>query len=508
MTPPGESGASSPGRARCCTRPGRPCGQRHGVHRQRHHRISRKRVEQQLVHDALHDGLTGLPNRALFMDRLEHAIERDAPRRRCALRCSSWTSTASSWSTTASATGGRPAPDRVAERAAQVPAPGRHRRPAGRRRVHGPAGGLERRPRRGPVAERIHGRWATPFRSSGHEVFVSTSIGIALAQRYEPPEDCCATPTPPCTRPRPPARAPPCSTPRCTAGPPAAGLEAELRRAVEREEFAAALPAGGGARHGRLAGFEALLRWEHPERGLSRRASSSPGRGDRAHPRSATGCSPTHASRCRPGRRSRLRAQGQREHLEPAVLAGGPGGAGRPLLQESGLPASRMKLEITESVIMDERRPIDAGRDCASWASRSASTTSAPATPRSRYLLASRPTTQDRPVVRPGLRAADGTCASWRPSCRWATAWPWTWWPKASRPRSSAAAGRAGLPLRPGLPLLAPARPQPRPPCWRSRGSRSRSRPGPTSVPPERGPRAPAVTSPSPPRRARRSANG
>ena len=37
---------------------------------------ARKRTDEQLQFDALHDTLTGLTNRALFLDRLEHAIER------------------------------------------------------------------------------------------------------------------------------------------------------------------------------------------------------------------------------------------------------------------------------------------------------------------------------------------------------------------------------------------------------------------------------------------------
>ncbi|CAM2070758.1 EAL domain-containing protein [Sulfidibacter corallicola] len=38
--------------------------------------LARKRAEKKLKHDAFHDALTGLPNRALAMERLTHAIER------------------------------------------------------------------------------------------------------------------------------------------------------------------------------------------------------------------------------------------------------------------------------------------------------------------------------------------------------------------------------------------------------------------------------------------------
>ena len=38
--------------------------------------IERKRAEVALAHQALHDPLTGLPNRALFLDRLEQALAR------------------------------------------------------------------------------------------------------------------------------------------------------------------------------------------------------------------------------------------------------------------------------------------------------------------------------------------------------------------------------------------------------------------------------------------------
>lgn len=51
----------------------------------------RKRAEEQLFHHAFYDRLTGLPNRALFMDRLGHALECSNRRETTGLPSSSWT---------------------------------------------------------------------------------------------------------------------------------------------------------------------------------------------------------------------------------------------------------------------------------------------------------------------------------------------------------------------------------------------------------------------------------
>jgi PAS domain S-box-containing protein len=63
----------------------------------------RRQLEDQLSHQAFHDSLTSLANRALFKDRVEHALQR-TKRQTPRWRCCSWTWTGSRRSTTASAT--------------------------------------------------------------------------------------------------------------------------------------------------------------------------------------------------------------------------------------------------------------------------------------------------------------------------------------------------------------------------------------------------------------------
>jgi EAL domain-containing protein (putative c-di-GMP-specific phosphodiesterase class I) len=51
-------------------------------------------------------------------------------------------------------------------------------------------------------------------------------------------------------------------------------LETDLRRAVEHREFRLHYQPLVSLQTGRITGLEALLRWEHPQRGLCSRASS------------------------------------------------------------------------------------------------------------------------------------------------------------------------------------------------------------------------------------------
>jgi diguanylate cyclase (GGDEF)-like protein/PAS domain S-box-containing protein len=120
------------------------------------------------------------------------------------------------------------------------------------------------------AAERIRERLGTPFNLSGHEVFVSASIGIALNQTAsEEPEEILRNADTAMYRAKEQARG---SFELFDKGMHARNaaltqLETGLRRALAHDEFRIHYQPIISLDTWRISGFEALLRWEHPEHG-------------------------------------------------------------------------------------------------------------------------------------------------------------------------------------------------------------------------------------------------
>jgi diguanylate cyclase (GGDEF)-like protein/PAS domain S-box-containing protein len=121
------------------------------------------------------------------------------------------------------------------------------------------------------VAERLIKALTLPFTVDGQEVFTTVSIGIALSSfGYEQPEDILRDADTAMYRAKSLGKA---RFAEFDADMRASiiarlQLETDLRRAVEREELRNFYQPIVSLDSGRIAGFEALLRWQHPTRGL------------------------------------------------------------------------------------------------------------------------------------------------------------------------------------------------------------------------------------------------
>ena len=121
------------------------------------------------------------------------------------------------------------------------------------------------------MARRIQEKLGSPFNLSGHEVFTTTSIGIALSSTgYDHPETMLRDADTAMYRAK--AQGKACyevfDKGMHTRAVYMLQIENDLRRALEREEFRVFYQPIVSLDSGALAGFEALIRWQHPERGF------------------------------------------------------------------------------------------------------------------------------------------------------------------------------------------------------------------------------------------------
>lgn len=121
------------------------------------------------------------------------------------------------------------------------------------------------------IAERIQREMAVPFNLSGHEVFSGGSLGMALSTfDYRTSEEILrdADTAMYCAKGQGKARLEIFDKVMHTRVASRLQLENDLRRAVDQEEFEVHYQPVVNMSTGALSGFEALVRWRHPERGL------------------------------------------------------------------------------------------------------------------------------------------------------------------------------------------------------------------------------------------------
>jgi diguanylate cyclase (GGDEF)-like protein/PAS domain S-box-containing protein len=130
------------------------------------------------------------------------------------------------------------------------------------------------------VAQRIAESLREPFTVNDHQVNLSTSVGIALGSAHtnDDPERMLRNADAAMYRAKEqgPGRYAAFDPAMQTRAQERLELETELRRALEQGEFVLYYQPEVSLHNGKMVGFEALLRWQHPERGLLKPSAFMP----------------------------------------------------------------------------------------------------------------------------------------------------------------------------------------------------------------------------------------
>jgi diguanylate cyclase (GGDEF)-like protein/PAS domain S-box-containing protein len=233
----------------------------------------RKRVESQLLHLAFHDALTGLQNRVAFMNRLRHAV--NYSKRHSDFLFAVLFIDLDRFKVINDSLGHLNGDQLLIAIANRLELCIRSIDTAAR--LGGDEftillEGMQDVSDAIRVAERIQQELALPFELDGQEVFTTASIGIALSSTvdYEHPEDLLRDADTAMYRAKVSGRAryELFNSDMYANTLAKLQLETDLRRAIERKEFRVYYQPIISLTSGSILGFEALLRWQHPERGL------------------------------------------------------------------------------------------------------------------------------------------------------------------------------------------------------------------------------------------------
>jgi diguanylate cyclase (GGDEF)-like protein len=220
---------------------------------------------------ALHDSLTGLPNRVLFLERLDHAVRRG---RRSGSMAAVLFVDLDRFKAVNDQYGHATGDEllvAVAERLTAVLRPGDTLARLSGDEFVVLCEDLDAEARVAQIAARIGDAVAAPFDLSTHEVEITASVGIAfsgrgdqLSERLLEDADTAMYQA----KRKGGARQQIVDLRERDRGVQLARLERDLHGAPERGELRAEYQPIVDTRDGRIAGVEALLRWDHPSRGL------------------------------------------------------------------------------------------------------------------------------------------------------------------------------------------------------------------------------------------------
>jgi len=233
----------------------------------------KRQAEQRLFLETFHDSLTGLPNRALFMDRLERVFlqTRRQPGQMFALLHVNL----DGFKMVHSGLGPSPADRLLIEVSQRILR--RVRSADTVARMEGDAftlliDNLKAIGNATRVADRIQQEFATSFVTEEGEIFLTPCIGIACSHAgYESGEHLLRDATAAMLQAKASGRAGFVIFDKTMHQQAMARLkiEGDLRQALDRKEFRLAYQPIVDLNEGRVTGFESLLRWQHPESGLT-----------------------------------------------------------------------------------------------------------------------------------------------------------------------------------------------------------------------------------------------